>query len=162
MSILILDVKDIGMLKYVWVVIYVERISNDVLDILCEKAADSSNMLSLYLFLRKHNIDVSTQISEDGHTILTYCMLFGRYHLLPIFIKLGADVNIQDRYGHTPLMEAVFDDNYNVAEMLLKHGADMHIKKTLNQKSALDFATIMKRTSILELFHRHTKKEKGH
>ena len=52
-----------------------------------------------------------------------------RQHLtLFLFIFIGADPNIPDKYGQTPLMYAVGCGWCDLVQLLLNHGADVTMK----------------------------------
>ncbi len=56
-------------------------------------------------------------------------------------IRLGADVNIQDKEGQTPLIKAVLEGNLEMVKILIENEADPHIKDNTGA-SALDYALV--------------------
>jgi ankyrin repeat protein len=48
-------------------------------------------------------------------------------------IKLGFDVNTQNKFGNTPLMEYALIDKWEMVELLLKNCADPEIKNRDNE-----------------------------
>jgi ankyrin repeat protein len=62
------------------------------------------------------------------------------YSIVERIVKLGADVNKQDKDGESPLMHALRTKNLKIIELLLDHGADL----TLTNKNGIDVLAMSK------------------
>lgn len=50
-------------------------------------------------------------------------------------IKLGFDVNTQNKFGNTPLKDCALIDKWEMVELLLINGANPEIKNSNNQNA---------------------------
>ncbi len=68
-------------------------------------------------------------------TFLHWYALEGEARVVEKIIKLGFDVNTQNKFGNTPLMECALIDKWDMVELLLKNGADPEIKNKDNENA---------------------------
>lgn len=67
---------------------------------------------------------------ENNDTILTYTCNLNTYNIetIELLLKLGANINLQDRYGDTALSIASFNDKLDLVNFLLKYDANPNIR----------------------------------
>lgn len=93
------------------------------------------DMEKIYWLLFESNLDLDINAKDkQGKTVLfgwekqpDITQLGVRRKLLDMYLKKGANVNIQDKYGNTPLHDAVRSRSADVVEWLLNNGAKTDI-----------------------------------
>ena len=99
---------------------------------------------------------------NDGITAIMYTAFYGRsFETVEFFIKMGADLDLQDKSGFTVLMNAVRNDEEYlevevVVEIVIAAGADLSIRDN-DGKTALD---LVKNNSVGDML-RNAMASKG-
>lgn len=107
---------------------------------------------------------------KDNYTALHYSIVALNPHLVKLFIELGGDVNIQDKFGNTALLtlftlayRVKCDENYyTLAEMLIKitdlsivNNEGLNALKLINFIKKWFFHEVSKKKQIIKKFSRY-------
>jgi hypothetical protein len=127
-----------------------------------EKEKDSKIEINLFDIIEKGKIEDLKQIKsyqlnfniydDEGNTPIHKAIKFGDTLFLKTAFKLGAPLDIVNKFGHTALEFACLEKDPNMINFLLKNGADMkkHLlfrdgnKKYTNNQNYIDCAIILK------------------
>jgi len=108
------------------------RVDQDMLELLVEQGAD--------LFYS----------DDEGVSILDFAVTYNNMYMIDLLLEKGKDVNdVTRKSGFTPLMAAVCYGRYEIFTVLLEAGADINAVERKGM-SALDFATKMRKTSMIK------------
>jgi len=130
---------------------YIKTI-NKLLDRCIASHGDSKYKLKKYIDKNPSARLYINSYLGDKTTLLIYCILKCRFHLVEYLVSVGADINMQDSYGRTPLIHAVRESNSYInyipyIEKLLQLDADPNIID-INGKKAMDY---IKKSQVCEL-----------
>jgi ankyrin repeat protein len=87
-------------------------------------------------------------------TPLMTCLDDGRFETARILIKLGADVNLTDRWGTTALMYAARQGLADVTTLLLQGTVDINAADTADGFNAMDWAILRKHEDVIAILRR--------
>jgi ankyrin repeat protein len=67
-------------------------------------------------------------ILKSKSTLLHVAAEYGKYDVVKLLVKKGADLNLQDKLGNTPLMisTSVFSRNDSISKLLIESGASVN------------------------------------
>lgn len=105
-------------------------------------------------FLSFEGIDV-TLANSDGNTALHYFCQNGRgdqcMKTFNKFLKLGADINAENRHGETPLFKAIFNryESLAMVQTLLHHDARVDIATKQHGETVLHYAVRLGREDLV-------------
>ena len=91
------------------------------------EAADPESAAKARLLLR-YGADVNLGTANFDQTPLMSAAGSGSVPLVRLFLKAGAEINHQDRYGETALFQAIQEEHLAVVRVLLEAGADVNLK----------------------------------
>ncbi|KAL2742327.1 L-asparaginase isoform X2 [Vespula maculifrons] len=74
--------------------------------------------------LKEYGANIS-QTNADGRTALHIACCQGNLNIVQELLKMGANVNMKDRFRRTPLIEAIENDHHETINILLEHGAKL-------------------------------------
>ena len=112
---------------------------------IAREAYDKSNVKKAIETLKNAGYDINSFVDDDSNTLLNYCCKSGPScgrELIEPLMKLGADLNIANRFGETPLMAVCKDDHpsaENTQIIMLENGADVCVKD-INGNTPLHWA----------------------
>lgn len=95
--------------------------------------------VALIEMLVANGVDVNSQNSDDGQTVLHMCAVNNYLTVARSLLKLGADPNIACRYNQTPLFLAIDHENIEMVKLLINNGAD--VNRRCSDKTPLQIAT---------------------
>jgi ankyrin repeat protein len=73
------------------------------------------------------------------NSLLLFASRMGYNSMVKLCLKMGANINCQDKYGNTPLIISVYSKNQLLFETLIAYGADVNIKNN-SDRTALGLA----------------------
>ena len=62
-----------------------------------------------------------------GEPLILTAIRFQHFHIIPVLVEFGADVNQPSERSHTPLIRAAQKNRLDIVEMLLEHSADPNV-----------------------------------
>jgi uncharacterized protein len=110
--------------------------AKDKLEVLIQKLHDND-----IRYVTKHiNASIAAEKDASGMTLLHYCAHWrlGCF-LIPLLIRMGANLNARCELGHSPLIDACSHTNYQTVSVLLEFGAEVNLQSDLGE-TALSFA----------------------
>ena len=66
-------------------------------------------------------IDLLNLPNSNNECVIHVCVQKKFYNLLEIFLKMGADLAVQDKYGHNVLHKAAIQNDMTVLKMIIEH-----------------------------------------
>lgn len=90
-------------------------------------------------------------IGQDGMSVLHVAGFLGADRVIPLLIKKGAPVNLQDKDGRTALHLAAYAGNASAASALMDHQANPEIKESKGEMMALHLAVIQKHAATVQV-----------
>merc|ERR1712071_550801 len=94
------------------------------------------------------NINVG---NVKGETALSLAALAGNNNMIGIMVDLGADVHRVDTSGSTALIKASFSGHVSTVRLLLERGANINHRRHVDGRTALNLATLYRRTNVAAL-----------
>ena len=95
-----------------------------------------------------------------GTPPLKLAVLCGAHRTVSRLLAAGANPDVEDVYYETPLICAIRRNDQTSVEILLAHGASVNLK-TINGKSAFDYARKLDNRIIVELLRRYDRLERS-
>ncbi|KAF2882565.1 hypothetical protein ILUMI_23582 [Ignelater luminosus] len=80
------------------------------------------------LFLSKTNVNIDDKEDTGLLTLLHYAAWKGHIELVDLFLSMGADLEVADKYGFNALLYATHNQHQNVVELLISKGASVNLK----------------------------------
>jgi len=108
--------------------------------------ASIKNRFKIVELLVKKGILIDAKGGEYDSTALHEAIRYGNLSVAIHLVKMGANVNIQDRYGHTPLHLSSALGYQNMVKLLLSNGANKGVQDA-NGNTAYD---LMKNNSKMD------------
>ena len=112
----------------------------------------------------KHDIDGNNIFGIDidpkgwGRRPLHGAVIAGHVKIVEFYIKNGANINVQTRYGDTALHFTIHHNRSIILKMLLEAGADPTIQNNV-QKSPIDIARDQNKEDFIEEMRKYIKIE---
>jgi Ankyrin repeats (many copies) len=100
------------------------------------------------------------QTDPFGTPPLKLAVLCGAHRTVSRLLAAGANPDVEDVYYETPLICAIRRNDQTSVEILLAHGASVNLK-TINGKSAFDYARKLDNRITVELLRRYDRLERS-
>lgn len=110
---------------------------NQFPQLLCSAAASGNIQRIQEIASAGGNINVKDSASQASPLI--FAVMCEQLASVALLLSLGADSNLEDKYGNTPLMHAVIKRNKHIIQKLLEAGADPRAQNIVGE-SALSYA----------------------
>ena len=91
--------------------------------------------------------------SGTGETAFHYLVIESELDRAAKLLEWGSDINTQDYYGATPLISAATISRLETVKWLVARGANLELK-TINQETALSWATSNENASVFQYLRR--------
>ena len=120
------------------------------------KATKNGNTAAVKEMLEQDPLLINARDKDDS-TPLHYAAWKGHVEIARTLLRLGADVNAQNRnthWGNTPLHAAAHANNRAIAEILISHGAEVNARD-LNGNTPLAHTRLHNGVSVARLLVEH-------
>lgn len=115
--------------------------------------------LDMIKWLTDNGADINVISTDRGYTPVMDAVWKSNYDIANYFVLAGAKLDIVSRDGQSILVLAVGTGNERICKLLATHGADPLIKDAMGM-SALDYAKLFKKQSLVSLFEECLNNEK--
>jgi len=89
--------------------------------------------------------------SKDGMSALHVAGFLGADQVIPLLIKKGAPINLQDKEGRTALHLAAYAGQVSSVAALMEHKADPEVQENAGQMTALHLAVSQKHSEVVQV-----------
>ncbi len=93
---------------------------------------------------------------ESKISALMLAFLYNDITAAKVLLKMGADINLQDKNGETPLMYAVREKNVSAVKLCLQNGSKIDIQNN-NGETACDIARYMDCSQTVKILSEQEK-----
>jgi ankyrin repeat protein len=89
--------------------------------------------------------------SKDGMSALHVAGFLGADQVIPLLIKEGTPINLQDKEGRTALHLAAYAGQVSSVAALMEHKADPEVQEYVGQMTALHLAVSQKHSGVVQV-----------
>lgn len=107
-------------------------------------------------WLVKNGAEIDAISKDRGYSAVMDAVWKLSPDIVELLIKLGANLNFVSNDGQTALIVATGSSNTAICEMLVKNGADPCFKDHMGM-SALDYARLFKKDTLVDLYQEYAK-----
>ncbi len=133
------------------------QLNKELFDALNSKNSNISNLekaTELFFAGADHNsfyvTNLLTIAQQSSNTLLMRLASHGKYQLVKMLVKNGANINLCNDVGYTALVHTIYAKDIKMIKLLIELGANINISDNLNQ-SPLVHAIRTKNAKIIEL-----------
>jgi len=102
--------------------------------------------------------DLSSLSQKEKNNKLRIASMYGQLEVVKLLIKVGADVNFQDKRKYTALMYASYYDYENIVKLLIEVGANVNAKDA-GGYTALKLAIESENKKIIKLLKNYNNEK---
>jgi len=110
----------------------------------------SNSVLQKHIIKEMNKIDLNRLDSNQINTSLIYACKHNDENMVSYLIKMGVDLNKENRIGNTSIFYACLYGNENIINALIKNGADLN-KKNKNGHTPITYACYNENENIIKI-----------